>query len=459
MTMEKSKTINGRYWYFVDNLRESADSLGHLRLYFSLPMAHTGQKVLSLNIHPEPRVIVEDFPNGNRILVWEKNGFKDSVSEAFYYDFELAYKEVNLKIELEKVLPVNTSSPEYLRYTISEGWLDIDENIRQKAAEITAGETNPYLKAKKIFDWVSGTMSYEYPDVASRGASKSLLSLKGDCAEFSAVFVSLCRASGIPARPVTCNWIKGGGHQWAEVFLSPYGWVPVDPTIANAFKLDPDCERTKKIVDVAGIETRDPEWFFGNLYPDRVMVMLGENIKVRLSGSEPERVFYLLQPGGSVAYPSAAEFSGFSSAPIHGGIYVFGENRADEAYARKMSQAELAESYYQAKMYDQAAAGLEISLKDRPRAAYRWLLLGQVYMAQQKYQKALTALSSSIQGEGGSLKPVWDARAHLYSGNCLDLLGKRDMAVHEYQLALESGVSFENLQERSKEFLAKPYKL
>ncbi|HBB66086.1 MAG TPA: hypothetical protein DCZ93_02060 [Elusimicrobia bacterium] len=451
-----TKTLKGRYWYFVDNLQTDDGAAASIRLYFALPVDHPGQKLTGLKIYPEPYTLIEDLPNGNRILVWEKAPGKNITSLTFYYDFVVEYGEVNSPVDPLKVIPADISSIEYQRYTISEGWLDITAEIVKRAKEIVGEEKNPYRAAKNIFTWVVKNMSYEYPDTTSRGASKSIASLKGDCAEFSAVFISLCRASGIPARPVTCNWIKGGGHQWAEIFLPPYGWVPVDPTAANIFDRDPAGEQARKMADVADIKTNDPGWFFGNLYPERLMVLVGENIKVRLSQDATERVFYLLQPGGSAAHPSAAEFSGFSSQPIHGGSYVFGDKREDEIYARGITQAELAESYFKAKLYDKAEAGLAVALKEKPKAAYRWLLLGQVYMAQGKYLPALEAFTSAIAGDGGSLKPVWAARAHFYSGNCLDMLGKRIPAAEEYRAVLASGVSFENLQERATKHLAKP---
>ncbi len=452
-----NKTLKGRYWYFVDDLHVAASgAAGKLRLYFALPVDHPGQKLMNLRISPEPYTIVEDSPNGNKILVWDTVPGKDAASLAFYYDFEVEYGEVNVPIDPGKIVPAEASSAEYQRYTISEGWLDINAEITERAREIVGEEKNTYHAAKRIFNWVVKNMSYEYPDIDSRGASRSITRLKGDCGEFVAVFVSLCRAAGIPARPVTCNWPRGGGHQWAEIFLPPYGWFPADPTAAYFFDRDPAGEQARKLADVAGIRTEDPGWFFGNLYPERLMVLVGENIKVRLPKDADEKTFYLLQPGGSAAHPSAAEFTGFSSTPIHGGGYVFGDRRADEAYARGLTQAELAESYLKAKIYDKAEAGLAVALKERPRAAYRWLLLGQVYLAQGKYRPALDAFRSAITGDGGSLKPVWTARAHFYSGNCLDMLGERAPAVGEYQAALESGVSYENLQERAAKYLAEP---
>jgi len=57
---------------------------------------------------------------------------------------------------------------------------------------------------------------------------------RGDCTEHAALFVTLARAAGIPAREVHgLLWVQElgafGGHAWAEVALSGL-WVPVDPT-------------------------------------------------------------------------------------------------------------------------------------------------------------------------------------------------------------------------------------
>ena len=62
---------------------------------------------------------------------------------------------------------------------------------------------------------------------------------KGDCTEHTALFVTLARAVGIPARDVGGLMYMGdeigamGGHAWAEVVLDGH-WVPVDPTFGEA---------------------------------------------------------------------------------------------------------------------------------------------------------------------------------------------------------------------------------
>jgi hypothetical protein len=54
----------------------------------------------------------------------------------------------------------------------------------------------------------------------------------GDCGQEALLFITLCRCRGIPARWQTGWDIFPGAldiHDWTEIYLAPYGWVPVDP--------------------------------------------------------------------------------------------------------------------------------------------------------------------------------------------------------------------------------------
>jgi transglutaminase-like putative cysteine protease len=70
----------------------------------------------------------------------------------------------------------------------------------------------------------------------SKGAKLAFENEYGECGDYSALFVALCRAAGIPARPVVGRWATSEAidwHVWAEFHLPGYGWVPVDPTVAD----------------------------------------------------------------------------------------------------------------------------------------------------------------------------------------------------------------------------------
>jgi len=95
---------------------------------------------------------------------------------------------------------------------------------------------NPYWVARDIFNHIIDNMYYEMvggwntaPAVLARG--------NGSCSEYSFVYISMCRAAGIPARYVGSVVIRGDYasmddvfHRWVEIYLPGYGWIPVDPS-------------------------------------------------------------------------------------------------------------------------------------------------------------------------------------------------------------------------------------
>lgn len=108
--------------------------------------------------------------------------------------------------------------------------------IRALVAEIVGEETNPAKKARLIYDWFgSGELRYSFAREYStlRCIPEYVLDNKyGDCGQHALLFITLCRAAGVPAR-----WSSGwviypqfqNLHDWTEIYLPPYGWIPVDP--------------------------------------------------------------------------------------------------------------------------------------------------------------------------------------------------------------------------------------
>ena len=231
--MQGAEWIKGRYWYFLDNIKVEEGKSPKILLWAALPIPHKGQSVKIGKIYPEPMELIHDSVNGNEIVFWQETKLENKEQMFFYCDFQVLPEKVETEIDHRNIVAYQKESVEYKRYIKSEPWLEITPEIREKAKELVDGETNPYFQAKKIFNWVVENMNYEYPDVKERGAKNSFKKLKGDCGEFSVVFTALCRAVGIPARTVTCIWFTGSGHQWAEILLPPYDWIPVDSSVAK----------------------------------------------------------------------------------------------------------------------------------------------------------------------------------------------------------------------------------
>ena len=78
-------------------------------------------------------------------------------------------------------------------------------------------------RVRAIFDWVAGHVQDSGLSARDRGALHALEKGKGDCTEYTALFVALCRRNGIPARGVggyVCEkdqiLTPDAYHNWAE---------------------------------------------------------------------------------------------------------------------------------------------------------------------------------------------------------------------------------------------------
>ena len=148
--------------------------------------------------------------------------------------------------------------------------------IRSLSRQIVGQETNPCRKARKCYDWLAEHISYSYAVEYStiRNISEDCLRKGyGDCGQRALLFITLCRLNGIPARWQS-GWNTFPGektiHDWSEIYLAPYGWVPVDPymgvyAMRYAAALNPQERR----------DLRD--FYFGGLDQYRMAANCGHN--------------------------------------------------------------------------------------------------------------------------------------------------------------------------------------
>lgn len=154
------------------------------------------------------------------------------------------------KIDPEKIEPYNTNSKEYKKYTSErEKHIIFTPEMRALAAKLTEGETNPYLKAKKIFTWINENFPWasarEYSTIENI-PEYVVANRHGDCGQVTLLFVTLCRICGIPAHfqsgfVVHPDWWNL--HDWGQVYFEPYGWVPVDQSFGVRDYADSEAER------------------------------------------------------------------------------------------------------------------------------------------------------------------------------------------------------------------------
>jgi transglutaminase-like putative cysteine protease len=107
--------------------------------------------------------------------------------------------------------------------------------MRQLAGELAGNDDSPVTQARRFYDWIGEHIQYsfarEYSTILNLG-DYCLAHRYGDCGQEALLFITLCRLRGIPAR-WQAGWTIFPGaenlHDWCEIHLAPYGWVPVDP--------------------------------------------------------------------------------------------------------------------------------------------------------------------------------------------------------------------------------------
>ena len=157
----------------------------------------------------------------------------------------------NYSIDLSKPGNARPASKSELQYFLQPTkHMPTDGIVKTKATEITKGANTDVEKARAIYEWIVDN-TFRDPKVrgCGRGDIRFMLEsgdLGGKCADLNALYVGLARASGLPARDVygirvakselgykslgaASEKVTKAQHCRAEVYLTEFGWVPVDP--------------------------------------------------------------------------------------------------------------------------------------------------------------------------------------------------------------------------------------
>lgn len=135
--------------------------------------------------------------------------------------------------------------------------------LRSLCAELTEGVTDPLMKARAFYDFITLNMRYTFMPsyvMLENMAEECARNYTGDCGIFALLFLTMCRCAGIPAQ-----WQSGltvepdfiGGHDWVRIYVEPYGWLCVDPSYGTAAVRAGKEERRK--------------FYFGNIDPYRLV--------------------------------------------------------------------------------------------------------------------------------------------------------------------------------------------
>ena len=185
----------------------------------------TRLKQLAASFKPSDDLVLREFGQGDTRSAWK---LKKVSPRAGLRCWEVTGTVNSYK---DGVTPAgDDKADKYLSAT--KLWPNDEIEIQRLAKKITAGLSDTKSKSKAIQSWMRSKQGIRFGgDVTgSRYGTKQVIKQKfGHCWDFSDVFITLCRASGVPTRQVY-GWIYGSeGHVWAEVLIDG-GWHAVDPT-------------------------------------------------------------------------------------------------------------------------------------------------------------------------------------------------------------------------------------
>jgi len=183
----------------------------------------------------------------HRALYFEGQAGRADEATTFRASYRFETRARVLRVDPAGVRPYDESSPEYARYTEERRpHIGLGPGIRELSAGIVGEERNPYLKARRIFEWFDRNVTYtaapEYSTIRSLSAF-CLERRRGDCGIQAMLFIALCRAAGIPARWQSgLTFVPGrlNMHDWALFKVEPYGWLHADPSRGLRKSDDPE---------------------------------------------------------------------------------------------------------------------------------------------------------------------------------------------------------------------------
>lgn len=257
---------------------------GEMRLWIPVAPSNGEQTVkLAKVTAPVPLEPKKEGEYGNSLLYGRVKAPAKELEIELQYEVTRIEKKGNLAGG-GAIAPVPRE--ELARFLAPDRLVPLNDRIRKLAAEVTAGKLTPLAKARAIYDYTVDNLSYDKSGTGwGRGDINHACDLKrGNCTDFHAMLIGLCRASGIPARFIIGFPIPegakegsiGGYHCWAEFYLEGKGWIPVDASEASK-------NRARK------------EYYFGTLCENRVEFTTGRDILLKPS-QQGEKLNYFIYP-------------------------------------------------------------------------------------------------------------------------------------------------------------------
>jgi transglutaminase-like putative cysteine protease len=210
-----------------------------VRAWIPYPKALPGQQddIRYVSSEPTKHVIAPEAAP-MRTVYFEKTA-QGGKPTTFSVTYEVTLSAQYHVIDPAKVVPA-AITPELAPYVAERApHLVFTEQLRLFSRQVVGDEKNPYRIAQKLFaavDEIPWAGAREYSTIPNL-SDYTLHAGHGDCGQQTMLLIALLRLNGIPARWQSGAIFADGGyndiHDWGQLYLAPYGWVPMDVTFGR----------------------------------------------------------------------------------------------------------------------------------------------------------------------------------------------------------------------------------
>ena len=164
----------------------------------------------------------------------------------FSISYELIVSAQSHAIDAHKVIAAKIT-PELAPFVAERPpHIVFNESLRLFSRQIVGDEKNPWRIAQKLYaavDEIPWAGAREYSTI-SNISDYALHAGHADCGQQTLLLMALLRLNGIPSRWQSGMVYSDGDaywnlHDWGQLYIEPYGWIPMDVTTGRLHSDDP----------------------------------------------------------------------------------------------------------------------------------------------------------------------------------------------------------------------------
>ena len=259
---------------------KAAKGAKDVKLWLPYPYSSVNQTISDVNVEGNYDIsgVYHDEKSEANYLYAEWSDVTEAPKLVLSFHVDSKFEKTADLVDTDAPIP----APIAAKYLASSPVVPV-EFFKEKAAKIVQGKRTILAKARAVYDW---TVDNTFRDPAVQGCGlaepeRTLSDCKGGgkCADISAVFVTILRAAGVPARDVyglrlgdpKTGDVTSAYHCWAEFYLPGTGWVRADPADVRKMML------VHKLEDGSAQAEAWREYFWGG--DDLFRVVLNKNAR------------------------------------------------------------------------------------------------------------------------------------------------------------------------------------